>query len=90
MAAITPLVTLSMATFSQNKVEGLALYKGINLILILPAASFFMPEPWFWTLGAIPTFWTYWLLESFFRVETYWFYLLMGFFSSWRCIVVFD
>lgn len=78
LAAITPLVTLSMATFSQNKVEGLALYKGINLLLLLPAASFFVAAPWHWSMAMIPTFWTYWMVDRIAQYSEFWPYLLSG------------
>lgn len=55
----TPIVLLIMTTFSRNKVEGLAVYKGINLVLLLPAASFFIPPPYEYFMSPIPTHWTF-------------------------------
>lgn len=78
LSLVTPLVTLSMATFSHNKVEGLAMYKGINLVLMLPAASFFIGNPWSWTMSIVPTFWTYWMADQIHVSGNYLPYLLGG------------
>jgi fluoroquinolone transport system permease protein len=41
-ACLGPVVLLVLAVFSTNKVEGLAVFKGLSLVLLLPAASFFI------------------------------------------------
>ena len=58
-AFLGPIITISMAVFSSNKVEGLALYKGINVILSLPVASFFITSPIRYVFGIVPVFWSY-------------------------------
>lgn len=58
-AMISPAVTLFMSSFGDNKVEGLAMYKGINLVLLLPIASFFTPPQWRYLFGFIPDFWSF-------------------------------
>lgn len=57
-ASTAPITTLALATFSSNKVEGLAVYKGLSLILILPACSFFMGSWVQYTLGFVPVYWS--------------------------------
>ncbi|WP_276980074.1 hypothetical protein, partial [Flavobacterium filum] len=37
-----PFITLIIATFARNKVEGMAFFKGVDLILLLPMLSFFV------------------------------------------------
>ncbi len=39
-------IALILATFARNKVEGLAIFKGLNLILMLPAFSLFRKRHW--------------------------------------------
>lgn len=56
---VAPLVLLALPSFSQNKVEGLAFFKGLNLILILPAASFFIHSKLSYLLGILPLYWTF-------------------------------
>lgn len=58
-ALISPAVVLFMSTFGDNKVEGLAVYKGINLVLLLPIFSFFVPDVWIYAFGIIPDFWSF-------------------------------
>ena len=42
LALLAPIMTITLATFAGNKVEGLALFKGLNLVVFLPAAAFFI------------------------------------------------
>lgn len=58
LAAMAPMIMLVMATFSRNKVEGLAMYKGINFVLMLPLAGVFLPDDWQPLFVFIPTHWT--------------------------------
>ncbi|MEX1020816.1 MAG: hypothetical protein WDZ49_14230 [Litorilinea sp.] len=73
-----PIFALFLATFAHNKVQGLALMKAAGITLIIPFISWFIPAPWQWFLGIIPTFWpvkSYWLMVS---GDTYWPHLLVG------------
>ncbi len=63
-ALVAPMVLLAMASFSANKVEGLAFFKGLNLILLLPLVYFFVASKWTMLLGIIPVYWTYLFFES--------------------------
>ncbi len=62
-----PFIILIVATFAKNKVEGMAYFKGVNLILMLPLLSFFFPVFWKYLFSIIPTFWTFSLYESSFK-----------------------
>ena len=53
-----------MGTFAQNKLEGMAFFKGINLLLILPVLSFFLTGFMKYLFIPIPVFWTYLLYKS--------------------------
>ena len=37
-----PVIMLVMSNFASNKVEGLAIFKGVNFLYLLPLAAFFM------------------------------------------------
>lgn len=63
-ASAAPLVTLSLASFARNKVEGLAVYKVVSLVLLLPAASFFIGSGLKYLLGAVPVYWTFHFLAA--------------------------
>lgn len=59
-----PIFTLLLAALANNKVEGVAIMKGMGVLLLAPMIAWFVPEPWQWLLGIFPTFWSakaYWL-----------------------------
>ena len=58
-----PVYALFISAMGQNKVQGIALSKGLGPFIILPVLAWFVPEPWQWLFGIIPTFWpakAYW------------------------------
>ena len=63
-AGTAPITTLALASFSSNKVEGLAVYKGLSLILMIPAGSFFIQSWVQYTLGIVPVYWTLHYVEK--------------------------
>ncbi len=66
LACEAPCFTLFLASFSANKVEGLALSKIGGLFIAGPIVAYFVPGPW-QLLGAwIPT---YWPAKVFFAIE---------------------
>lgn len=52
-----PLLTLLLATAAPNKVAGFAVVKVSNVVNLLPVVAFFLPRPWQWLAGVLPTFW---------------------------------
>jgi fluoroquinolone transport system permease protein len=73
-----PIFALLLATIARNKVQGLALMKAAGITLIIPFVSWFVPEPWQWLMGIMPTFWpvkTFWIMQS---GASYWPYFLIG------------
>ncbi|WP_163579378.1 hypothetical protein [Gracilibacillus saliphilus] len=52
-----PLITLAMAVFASNKVEGLAISKGAGVILTIPFIVYFVSSKWVWFGYMVPTFW---------------------------------
>ena len=63
-ASAAPITTLALAAFSSNKVEGLAVYKGLSLILLIPAASFFIDSWLQYALGIVPVYWALHYLDK--------------------------
>jgi len=62
-----PIFTLLLASLAKNKVEGVAVMKGMGVLLLAPMIAWFVPEPWQWLLGVFPTFWSakaYWLAAT--------------------------
>ncbi|MBA3682061.1 MAG: hypothetical protein H0W73_13010 [Bacteroidetes bacterium] len=59
-----PFITLIIATYAKNKVEGLAFFKGIDLLILMPILSFFLPGLWKYLFSPIPMFWTYELYSN--------------------------
>ncbi|OEH94348.1 hypothetical protein [Bacillus solimangrovi] len=71
-------VLLFLATFASNKVEGLALMKGLGILFLGPIASYFITSNWQYMFGILPT---YWPVKAFWEMwdgESYWFSLLIG------------
>jgi fluoroquinolone transport system permease protein len=52
-----PLFALFLASFAENKVQGFALAKGLGVLLLAPAAIFFLEVPWQYLAGIAPTYW---------------------------------
>lgn len=63
-ALTMPIVTLILATFARNKVEGLAIFKGLNLLMMLPAFSLFIDSAAKFFFAPVPLFWTFQFLSS--------------------------
>lgn len=61
---LTILISLMVAIQSSNKMEGMTWFKAINLIIILPVASFFIPQPFNYLFAIIPTYWPFKFLHD--------------------------
>jgi fluoroquinolone transport system permease protein len=61
---IAPFITLIISTYAKNKVEGMAFFKGVDLILLLPMLSFFVIGNLKYIFSIIPAFWTYNLFNA--------------------------
>jgi fluoroquinolone transport system permease protein len=59
-----PFITLIVGTYANNKIEGMAFFKGIDLFLIIPILYFFL-QGWVKHIFAfIPAYWTFRLFEK--------------------------
>lgn len=56
-ALLAPLIALVLATYADNRVEGLALAKALGLLLLAPAIVYFAPAPWRYITLLVPTAW---------------------------------
>lgn len=66
-APLGPVVALLLASLARNKVEGIAVMKGLGTFLLAPMVAWFVPHPWQWLLGLLPTYWpvkAYWLAAA--------------------------
>jgi fluoroquinolone transport system permease protein len=77
-APLAALVALGLATFAENKVQGLALLKGCSVLLLAPLAAIFVPAPWQWAFGVAPTFWPAQLYRALGVSEPDWWIYLLG------------
>jgi fluoroquinolone transport system permease protein len=79
VAALTgPIFALLLASLAANKVQGLAVMKGLSLVLIAPMVAYFVPTPWQWLFALAPTFWP---LKAFWQLladEPWWPTVLWG------------
>ena len=73
-----PLYTLFLAAFSENKVAGLALMKGMSAVTLLPVVAVFMPAGWQLVAGLIPTYWPLKMFWGAANGEPVWAYFLVG------------
>jgi fluoroquinolone transport system permease protein len=73
-----PMIMLLLAAFARNKVEGLALLKGVGILLVGTMAAFFVTSEWQIAFGILPSYWVakaYWVLAE---GGQPWVYLLVG------------
>lgn len=60
-----PLYALFIGALAQNKVQGIAFSKALGPFLLVPLVAYFVPAPWQWLFGVMPTYWpakAYWVL----------------------------
>ena len=50
---------LVIAILSSNKMEGMTWVKGINIIVILPLLTYFVPDTYAYFFGIFPTYWLF-------------------------------
>ncbi|MGB3849929.1 MAG: hypothetical protein WA958_08165 [Tunicatimonas sp.] len=77
-ALVAPLLALLVATFAQNKVEGLAQFKLYNFVLNLPVLIYFLPYKLLHGLAVIPTYWTFRSVEALRSGSDFLFYYGIG------------
>ncbi len=83
-----PLLALVLATAAPNKVAGFAVVKILNGVNLLPIAAFFLPLPFQYIAGVIPTYWPMRALWSAAGGEPYLVYLVVGGISGTLSVVL--
>lgn len=73
-----PILAMLVGGLANNKMEGMTWYKGLNLIVSLPLAAFFLPD-YAYAFSVIPTFWAYYGMYEFILQEAYLLKLVVGF-----------
>lgn len=73
-----PFIILIIATFASNKIEGMAFFKGVDLILLLPMLFFYFSGVFRFIFVVIPIFWTYALYSESMVSGKVWLYFLVG------------
>jgi fluoroquinolone transport system permease protein len=66
-APLAPVFALFLGAFAANKVQGFALMKVAGIVNWPPIIAYFLPTPWQWLMGIIPTYWPaklFWMLEA--------------------------
>jgi fluoroquinolone transport system permease protein len=64
---LAPIFALLLTSVAKNKVQGIAMMKGMSIFMFAPFVAWWVPEPWQWLLGLVPTFWpvkAYWLAAA--------------------------
>jgi fluoroquinolone transport system permease protein len=69
-AFLGPLMALAVATLANNKMEGMTWYKGLNLLVTLPVAAFFLPD-YAYAFAVLPTFWPHWSFYHYLTADSY-------------------
>jgi fluoroquinolone transport system permease protein len=77
-AFMAPIMALAVASLAGNKMEGMTWYKGLNLLVVLPVAAFFVPD-YAYCFAFLPTFWPYWSLYHFLTIDNYSLFLGIAF-----------
>lgn len=74
-----PLVALFLVVFAGNKVEGLALSKGLGFLIIAPVGGYFIKSSWKYLCGILPTYWAPMaLVLGDIKSLQYWIYIIVG------------
>lgn len=72
-------VALLMASIAQNKVEGLAVMRGVGILVAgLPCLPFFIDNGWQYAFGIVPSYWPSAMFWAAARGETWWPYFVIG------------
>jgi fluoroquinolone transport system permease protein len=83
LAAVeTPVMSLFLAAFAENKVQGFALVKGLGAVLLAPVVAWFVDLPWQLLAGVVPSYWplrAYWSAAGPGPGLAFWLFLVVGF-----------
>jgi predicted permease len=75
---LAPVIILTIVTYAQNKVEGMAYFKGVDLLLIMPILAFVLGGISRYLFMPIPAYWTYTLYDTLLKGQSPWLIFLIG------------
>ena len=82
LALAAPFNMVLINSFAKNRVEGFALVKGSGMLIMLPLAAFYIPNPYNVLVGILPGYWPAMairlLYEDSFSMMPYWSYAIAG------------
>ena len=61
---VPAILRMLIIPFAKNKIEGVTLFKGINVVLFIPIIAFFIAPEWKVAFGIIPFYWVYEILQT--------------------------
>lgn len=76
---IIPVYVIGIVNMCNNRMEGVVWIKVFNVLVIIPAAAFFVPAPWQHVFGILPSHWAFQGLYSIIELKVYYWQLLIGF-----------
>lgn len=73
-----PLIALALGAFANNRIEGLAQMKIVNMLLIIPGLIYILPYKAFHLTALIPTYWSFRSLEMATKnsADFFWFFII--------------
>ena len=78
-ALSTPMVALLLGTFAGNKVEGIALSKGLGILMLAPFAGYFLTTKWRVLAGVVPFYWpVHAYIAAAKGLYIFWIYVVLG------------
>lgn len=77
-ALTAPFIVLVVVTFAKNKIEGMAVFKMVDLFLVLPVLSFLLTGWVKFLFGIVPIFWTFQSYQQSTEQQPFGFYYLIG------------
>ncbi|PLX20840.1 hypothetical protein C0584_03585 [Candidatus Parcubacteria bacterium] len=79
LSLVVPLYVLTLNLFAKTRVEGLVFVKAFNIVVLIPIASFFMPQFLEYIFSFIPTFWAFQSLNFIIENNSFWAPMIFGF-----------
>jgi len=61
---VPAILIMLIIPFAKNKIEGVTLFKGVNVLLFIPIIGFFVAPAWKAIIGIIPFYWIYDMLQT--------------------------
>jgi len=84
---IAPVIAMAIAVFAQNRIEGLAQTKIVNLVTIIPGLLFILPYKALHLFAIIPTYWSFKSMEAAaLNQSLFWLFYILGLAFYLLCI----